>query len=61
MIDWRSAMRDIVSGIEAQVRTDARAVSASGQPEDRIHTLALYGALTLIAAIVLGTLSVHPF
>ena len=59
MIDWGSAMRDIVSGIEAQIRTDIRATSA--QAEDRMHTLAVYGAFALIAAIVFGTLSYHPF
>ena len=52
-------MRDIVSGIEAQIRTDILATSA--QAEDRMHTLAVYGALALIAAIVFGTLSYHPF
>lgn len=50
-------MRDIVSGIEARTRV----TSASAQPEDRIHTLAVYGAFALIAAIVFGTLSYHPF
>lgn len=54
-------MRDIVSGIEAQVRTSARATSASGESGDRFHTLAIYGAFALIAAIVFGTLSYHPF
>ena len=52
-------MRDIVSGIGARVRTDVRAV----QPalEDRMHMLAVYGAFALIAAVVFGTLSYHPF
>ncbi len=52
-------MRDIVSGIEARVRADARV--ASGDSRDRIHALAVYGAFALIAAIVFGTLSYHPF
>jgi hypothetical protein len=59
MIDWRSAMRDIVSGIEAHVRADARV--ASEDSGDRLHMLAVYGAFALIAAIVFGTLSYHPF
>ncbi|MGL5167763.1 MAG: hypothetical protein ACRC9K_17915 [Afipia sp.] len=50
-------MRDIVSGIEAH----ARATSASEESDDRFHTLAIYGAFALIAAIVFGTLSYHPF
>lgn len=50
-------MRDVVSGLEAR----ARATSASGQPADRIHTLAVYGAFAFIAAIVFGTISYHPF
>lgn len=50
-------MRDIVPGIEAH----ARATSASGEPDVRFHTLAVYGAFALIAAIVFGTLSYHPF
>ncbi len=50
-------MRDIVSGIEAH----ARATSASEESDDRFHTLAIYGALALIAAVVFGTLSYHPF
>ena len=52
-------MRDIVSGIESQIRTDVRATSA--QTEDRMHMLAVYGAFALIATIVFGTLSYHPF
>lgn len=35
--------------------------SEAAKPEDRVHTLAVYGAFALIAAIVLGTLSHHPF
>lgn len=57
MIDWRSAMRDIGSGTEAH----ARATSASGDSDDRFHTLAIYSAFALIATIVFGTLSYHPF
>jgi hypothetical protein len=28
---------------------------------DRAHAAALYGAFALIAAVIFGTLSVHPF
>ena len=48
-------MRDIVSGIEAHAR------ATSAQTDDRMHTLAVYSAFALIAAIVFGTLSYHPF
>ena len=46
-------MRDIVRDV--QVR------ATSVQVEDRMHMLAVYGAFALIAAIVFGTLSFHPF
>lgn len=46
-------MSDIVS--------EAHAQTASAQAEDRMHTLAVYGAFVLIAAVVFGTLSYHPF
>lgn len=52
-------MRDVVSGIGAQTGADARAVSESS--DSRIHMLAVYSAFALIAAIVFGTLSIHPF
>lgn len=45
-------MRDFQSRTSAQV--EARS-------EDRFHTFAVYGAFALIAAIVFGTLSYHPF
>ena len=50
-------MSDIVSGTETRVSV----TSASVNPEDRLHVLAIYGAFALIAAIVFGTLSYHPF
>jgi hypothetical protein len=43
----------------ASAQAEAQPVSES--PEDRFHTFAVYGAFTLIAAIVFGTLSYHPF
>ncbi|MGL4263167.1 MAG: hypothetical protein ACRCTX_16260 [Afipia sp.] len=50
-------MRDIVSGLEAH----ARATSAEAGSDNRAHTLAVYSAFALIAAIVFGTISYHPF
>lgn len=50
-------MRDVVSGLEAH----ARAASAQAEPDNRVHMLAVYGSFALIAAIVFGTLSYHPF
>lgn len=41
--------------------TQAEARTISESPEDRFHTFAVYGAFALIAAIVFGTLSFHPF
>lgn len=51
-------MRDVVSGwdvAEAEARPVAAPVSV------RAHTFAVYSALGLIAAVVFGTLSYHPF
>ncbi|WP_424631375.1 hypothetical protein [Bradyrhizobium sp. SYSU BS000235] len=41
-----------------QSRASAQAEVRS---EDRFHTFAVYGAFAVIAAIVFGTLSYHPF
>ncbi|MGP8121309.1 MAG: hypothetical protein ACLP8B_12425 [Xanthobacteraceae bacterium] len=35
--------------------------ATSPKTEDLLHLAALYGALALIAGVVLGTLSFHPF
>jgi hypothetical protein len=43
---------------EARLRLHARALRRAGAG---FHTVALYSAFALIAAIVFGTLSVHPF
>jgi hypothetical protein len=43
----------------ANVQAEPRQVS--GNPEDRFHIFAVCGAFTIIAAIVFGTLSYHPF
>ncbi|MGO4715350.1 hypothetical protein [Bradyrhizobium sp. 2TAF24] len=50
-------MRALLS--EARLHSYARSVSPKAG--DRVHTMAFYGALTVIAFIVFGTLSYHPF
>jgi hypothetical protein len=57
MIQRISTMRTFLPRASAQA--EARTVSES--PEDRFNTFAVYGAFALIAAIVFGTLSYHPF
>jgi hypothetical protein len=47
--------------LSAEARLHLYARSLSGRTERRIHTAALYGAFALIAAVVFGSLSVHPF
>ena len=48
--------------LSAEARLHFHARSLSGRTtEARIHTIALYSAFALIAAVVFGTLSVHPF
>lgn len=59
MIDGRRVMRETVLGTRAKVQAEAGA--ASGETGDRFSTLAIYSAFALIAAIVFGTLSTHPF
>ncbi|WP_087881137.1 hypothetical protein [Nitrobacter vulgaris] len=47
-----------------QQRSDRLNVSARSLNERtvlRLQTLALYGSLALIAAVVFGSLAVHPF
>jgi hypothetical protein len=44
---------------EARIHLYARALSP--RTGAGIHTAALYGALAIIAGVVFGTLSVHPF
>ena len=51
-------MREVVSGWEVS-GTEARSVAAPVSA--RVHTFAVYSAFGLIAAIVFGTLSYHPF
>src|SRR6266404_2847486 len=54
---WRSTMREL----SAEARLHLYARFLSGRTGAGIHMAALYGAFALIAAIVFGTLSVHPF
>jgi hypothetical protein len=47
---------------EARLHLRARSVAPSGRRVGtRMHLVALYSAFAIIAAIVFGTLSVHPF
>jgi hypothetical protein len=57
MSRWRSAMREL----SAEARLHLYARSLSGKTGTGFHAAALYGALALIAGVVFGTLSVHPF
>jgi hypothetical protein len=54
---WRSTMRQPSS--DTRLHEHSRALA--GRLGERLETLAVYGALALIAAIVFGTLSTHPF
>jgi hypothetical protein len=54
---WRSTMREL----SAEARPHQCARSLSGRTGFRVHLVAFYSALALIAAIVVGTLSVRPF
>jgi hypothetical protein len=45
--------------LRPRTHQQARAIAASS--DIHIHTAALYGAFTVIALIVFGTLSYHPF
>jgi hypothetical protein len=57
MLRWRSTMREL----SAEARLHLYARSVSRRSGTGFHTAALYSAFALIAAIVFGTLSVHPF
>jgi len=54
---WRSTMRELSA--EARLHLYARSLSRKTGPG--IQAAALYGALALIAAVIFGSLSVHPF
>ena len=47
--------------VSAEARLHLLARSLSRRSGTGIHTAVLYSAFALIAAIVFGTLSVHPF
>jgi hypothetical protein len=47
--------------VSAEARLHLFARSLSGRTGRGIETAALYGAFAVIAAVVFGTLSVHPF
>ncbi|TAI61030.1 hypothetical protein CWO89_37430 [Bradyrhizobium sp. Leo170] len=57
MSHWRSTMREL----SAEARLHLYARSLSRKSGTGFHTIALYSAFAVIAAIVFGTLSVHPF
>jgi hypothetical protein len=54
---WRSTMREI----SAEARLHLYARSLSRKTGTGFHIAALYSALAVIAAVVFGTFSVHPF
>jgi hypothetical protein len=47
--------------LSAEARLHFYARSLSRRTGPGLHTAALYGSLVMIAAVVFGTLSVHPF
>jgi hypothetical protein len=53
---WKSAMRELSA--EARLHFYARSLRQAGSS---LHLAALYSAFAVIAAVVFGTLSVHPF
>jgi hypothetical protein len=54
---WRSTMRELTA--EARLHLYAR--SLSRRTGNGFHAAAVYGAFALIAAVVFGSLSIHPF
>jgi hypothetical protein len=57
MLRWKSTMREL----SAEARLHLYARSLSRRTGTGFHAAALYGAFAFIAAVVFGTLSVHPF
>jgi hypothetical protein len=47
--------------LSSEARLHMQALTLSGRAMVRIQKLALYSAFALIAAVVFGSLSVHPF
>jgi hypothetical protein len=54
---WRTTVREL----SAEARLHFYARSLSRRARSGMHLAALYGAFAVIAAIVFGTLSTHPF
>jgi hypothetical protein len=44
-----------------ETRLDGHAADLTRRMALRVQTFALYGSLALIAAVVFGSLSIHPF
>jgi glutaredoxin 2 len=57
MLRWRSTMREL----SAEARLHLYARSLSRRTGTGLHAAALYGAFAVIAAVLFGTLSIHPF
>ena len=47
--------------LSADTRFPIQSRLVSSGTERRLHTIAIYSSLALIAAVVVGSLSVHPF
>jgi hypothetical protein len=54
-------LRNTMRELSAEARLHFRARSLSRRGGGGLHLVALYSAFAVIAAIVFGTLSVHPF
>jgi hypothetical protein len=54
---WRSTMREL----SAEARLHLHARSLSERTARKLHAAALYSAFAVIAAVIFGTLSYHPF
>jgi hypothetical protein len=57
VMQWRSTMREL----SAEARLHLHALTVSGRAVIGIQRFAVYSAFALIAAVVFGSLSVHPF
>jgi len=57
MGQWRSTIRKL----SAEARLHLYARSLTRRKGASLHLIALYSAFAVIAAVVFGTLSVHPF
>jgi hypothetical protein len=57
MRHWKLALRELSA--EARLHFYARWLSR--RAGRGLHMVAIYGAFAVLAAVVLGTLSVHPF